>query len=317
VSDQPGIQTPPSDTPAALLGPAWDLLDALPQAVAPPSMTSTTVEMVAARVRPRAAGAGRWRDWLAPAAAVATAFIVGVIAGRMTSADPDRMVFEYLPVLEHYDVVREAGSVEFLAAVARRDYPPPRRPPFGRPGDRGPDAPPPYAALDEAAAAFATAGIGEDAGLAAKRRDEFATRPEAERRRLIDAANDLQRLSSSERRDLVRVARAFGGRDGGGPERDELLEAARLWHHWLSTRDPAERRGVIDLGMAERLEWLDRYARPGRGGGFRDGGFRGFPPPGFPPPDGPPPPGSRFNDRPPPDRRRGPPPGAETPPPPR
>ena len=34
-----------------------------------------------------------------------------------------------LPVVQHTDLLREAGSVAFLEEVAKRGYPPPRRPP--------------------------------------------------------------------------------------------------------------------------------------------------------------------------------------------
>ncbi len=309
------LEPPASDTPAGLLGPAWDLLDALPRAAAPASMTATTVEMAAARPRP--AQASWWRNWIAPMAVVAAAFVVGVAAGRGTVTDADQFVFDYLPVLEHYDVVREAGSVEFLMAIAQRNYPPPRRP-FARNGDA---APPGYEALDAAVATFAVEPFGAGAVGEAERRTALSRRGAEERRKLADAAVAFQRLSSMERRDLVQLARALGGRDGAGPDRDELLGAARLWHQWLATRDPADRKAVIELDTAERLEWLDyALARPGSGrsGAFREGGgFRGFLPPG-PPPEGAPPNGPpRFNGRPPFDPRLEPPPPRETPTPPR
>lgn len=303
-----------SDTPADLLGPAWDLLDALPRAAAPASMTATTVEMAAAR--PRSAQASWWRHWIAPVAVVAAAFVVGVAAGRGTVTDADQFVFDYLPVLEHYDVVREAGSVEFLMAIAQRNYPLPRRP-FARNGDA---ALPSYEALDAAVAAFANEPFGAGAVGEAERRTALSRRTAEERRKLADSAVAFQRLSSMERRDCVQVARALGGRDGAGPDRDELLGAARLWHQWLATRDPADRKAVIELDTAERLEWLDyALARPGSGrsGAFREGGgFRGFVPPG-PPPEGPALDGPRVNGRPPFEPRRGPPPPRETPAPPR
>ena len=62
---------PLSDTPATLLGPTWDLLDSLPRATTPPSMTSTTLEMVAAATRPQPRPGSLWQGWLAPAAIVA------------------------------------------------------------------------------------------------------------------------------------------------------------------------------------------------------------------------------------------------------
>ncbi|MEI6240470.1 MAG: hypothetical protein WCR51_08770 [Planctomycetia bacterium] len=311
------LHEPPSDTPAAALGPTWDLLDSLPRAATPPSMTSTTLEMVAAAARTQPRRSAWWRGWLGPVTVVGAAFVAGVVAGRATVTDPEKAVFEYLPVLEHYDVLKEAGSVEFLTEVARRNYPPPRRFAFGRGGEA---VAPAFEALDAAVATFASASFGPDAGSTAERRAELSDRPAEERRQLSDAAVEFQRLSPVDRRDLVRLARVFGGRDGEGPDRDELLEAARLWHQWLANRDPADRKGVIDLGTTERLEWLDHYAlmRPGSGRGpYRDGGgFRGFPPPDGPP-EGPPPGGPRFNGRPPEGPRRGPPPPGETPGPPR
>lgn len=316
----------PADTPATVLGPTWDLLDSLPRSTMPPSMTSTTLELVAAAARPPRHRRSSWRGWLGPLAVVASAFAVGTLAGRATVTDPEKAAFEYLPVLEHYDVLQEAGSVEFLTEVARRNYPPPRRFAFNRSGERGGEVvAPAYAALDAAVATFASASFGPAAGSTAERRTGLGDRPAEERRKLSDAAMEFQRLSPVGRRDLVRLARVFGGRDGAGPDRDELLDAARLWHQWLATRDPADRKGVIDLGTAERLEWLDHYAlvRPSSGrGSFRDGGFRGFPPPGAPP-QGPPPGGPRFNGRGPEsgrsaeESRRGPPPPEETPAPPR
>lgn len=312
------VHEPQADTPAAALGPTWDLLDSLPRSAAPPSMTSTTLEMVAAAGRPRQRRRSWWRGWLGPLAVVASAFVVGTLAGRATVTDPEKAVFEYLPVLDHYDVLKEAGSVEFLTALARRNYPPPRRFTFGRGGEA---ATPVHTALDAAVATFASTPFGPTAGSTAERRTELSDRSAEERRKLADAAVEFQRLSPVGRRDLVRLARVFGGHDGEGPDRDELLDAARLWHQWLATRDPADRKGVIDLDTAERLEWLDHYAlvRPGSGRGpNRDGGFRGFPPPEGPPPGGP-----RFNGRSPEsgrpaeESRRGPPPPGETPAPPR
>lgn len=265
----------PPDTPAALLGPAWDLLDSLPPAAAPPCITSTTLEMVAAATRPRLQKRSRWRGWLAPVALVAAAFTVGMVAGRGTVTDPERAALDYLPVLDHYAVLREAGSVEFLTQVARRDYPPPRWLAFGRGGERAGDgALPTYEALDAAIAVFASTPFGPDDAASAARRADISERSGEERRELSDAAMEFQRLSPAGRRDLVRLARALGGRDGTGPDRDELLAAARLWHQWLATRDPADRKGVIELDTTERLEWLDHYAlmRPGSGRGPRFNG---------------------------------------------
>ena len=45
------------------------------------------------------------------------------------------------------------------------------------------------------------------------------------------------------------------------PQREDLRNAARLWHQWIASRDPADRRDIIELNTQQRLEWLDRYAQ--------------------------------------------------------
>jgi len=308
------------ETPAGDLGAAWDILDVLPRSSSPPSMTSTTIEMVAASAAAGAVGKPRAtvRDWLLPAATVIAGFVIGLIMGRATVEDPDWMLLDNLPLLRHFDVLREAGSVGFLEDIARRNIPEPRRFQGGRPEDRGPDAArdeqprtAAYPALDQAIAALRDGPFGSqlDAQEQAARRNEIAEMSAEDRRLLVGNGFEFQRLTPIERRDIMKLARVFAGRDGTGPDRDELLASARLWHQWVATRDPVERNAVIDLDREERLEWLDHYVqvRPGQ---WRPGQFRGLPP-GPEGPEGPRPPGRPPRDR---DPRRGPPPHDGPPP---
>lgn len=86
------------DTPAAALGAAWNLLDALPRSSSTPSMTSTTLEMVAASAAAvHAPGSQRpvsfWRSimhWALPAAAVIGGLFLGFLLGRATLPPPER-----------------------------------------------------------------------------------------------------------------------------------------------------------------------------------------------------------------------------------
>ena len=94
----PGADSHP-DTPAAALGAAWNLLDVLPRSSSTPSMTSTTLEMVAASAAAPAAPPGSprlvafWRSimhWALPAAAVIGGLFLGFILGRATLPPPER-----------------------------------------------------------------------------------------------------------------------------------------------------------------------------------------------------------------------------------
>jgi len=312
---------PPSsaaETPASDLGAAWEMLDVLPRSASPPSMTSTTIEMVAASAAAPGKPSATSRGWLLPAATVIGGFCIGLIAGRATVEDPDWMLLDNLPLLQHLDVLREAGSVGFLEDIARRNIPEPRRFQGGRPEDRVPDAArdeqprtAAYPALDQAIAALRDGPFGSqlDAQEQAARRNEIAEMSAEDRRLLVGNGFEFQRFTPIERRDIMKLARVFAGRDGTGPDRDELLASARLWHQWVATRDPVERKAVIDLDREERLEWLDHYVqvRPGQG---RPSQFRGLPP-GPEGPEGPRPPGRPPRDR---DPRRGPPPHDGPPP---
>ena len=288
-----------SRVPSDALGGVWDLLDALPRSVAPPSLTSTTLEMaaVAAGGRPLArishsrkrAPVAPWK-WGVAAACVVGAFVGGVVASRSTALDPDQRILENLPLVRHFEVLREAGSIGFLKGVARGNYPPPRRFPFGRPGEPGrpgPEGrgenrpgeragerpapgerrPPPeevvrYRELDDCGAELRSAPFGDVGGeILAARRLEVGALNATVRRSLADSAQAFRDLSPSQRHDIEELARLFAGGQAADLRRQELLDAARLWHQWVESRDPADRQAVIQLNAADRLEWLDRYAR--------------------------------------------------------
>jgi hypothetical protein len=293
------------------------LLDGLAPAAAPSSLASTTIEMAAVSAsgrsvpRTKPSRRTRVRSWWGPVGCVLGALGIGLVIGRATTTDPDERILEYLPVVEHLGVLQEAGSVAFLKSVAERDYPPPRRFPFGRPpeerpadGEARPDSP--QAAADEeddwpqfneTLEALQEGPFGPEtpASEIDARRERVADIDAESRRRLSDAAKTFQELPLAERHDLIELARALGEGDPEG-ELGTLVDAARSWHRWLGWRDPADRHAVVALESHERLEWLDRYARfnarsrfppgpPGRGdsappsgrgwpGGFGFGGDR-------------------------------------------
>ena len=160
MNDRSSPALPPSDTPAEALGDAWKLLDVLPRSSAPPSLTSTTLEMVAASAdaaaRPRgipspAAIQTSFIHWLLPAAAVIGSLILGIVLGRWTApvqqrpAGLDRLErLEQLDRLERLERMdRQEQRREWLERRDRR-RPFNAAPPFpGPPPDHDPRRLPP------------------------------------------------------------------------------------------------------------------------------------------------------------------------------
>jgi len=247
--------------PATDLGEVWDLLDCLPTVPARIDLAATTVDLVAAKVaggaRPGADKGGFGRRWGVPLLAIAAALATGMVAGRMTAPDPDRQVLEQLPIVENFDLLREAGSTAFLEALAKRmaagQGPPPRWLRFGRDPEALRQEAREFDEAIERLAAAEIAGNGEEAVIAARRERILAMTAE-ERGRLERAVESIDELSRSERRDLVSVARVLAD-----PGYERLRDAARLWHVIVAATPPPMRRGTIEMTLDDRLEWLARF----------------------------------------------------------
>jgi hypothetical protein len=212
------------------------------------------------------------RQWLPAVAFVLASLVTGIALGRATVPNPELAILASLPVVQHLDLLREAGSVAFLEAVAKRGYPPPRRPP---PTQSKADVREDAEEFDAAIAALRAAGaVATDRKTLAVRRDKVLQMPDAERRQLERSAGNFQRLPGADRSDLVALGRALAD-----PSREQLLKAARIWHLWVQLRDPADRRDVIELSGEDRLEWLDRWTRIDSRQESRESGRDGMRPP--------------------------------------
>jgi hypothetical protein len=235
------------------------------------------------------------RQWLPGVAIVLASLLAGIAVGRATAPIPEWTILASLPVVQHLDLLREAGSVGFLEAVSKGGYPPPRRPP---PAQSKADVREDAEAFDAAIAALRTAGdVTTSRETLVARREQVLQMSDTARRQLERSAGTFQRLSGADRSDLVAVGRALAD-----PSREQLLKAARIWHLWVQLRDPADRRDVIDLSAEDRLEWLDRWTRidsrhdsrdPMRPYFEREWENRRRPPPEFRRDDQPRPPGPR------------------------
>ncbi|MFM8577420.1 MAG: hypothetical protein ACKOCN_01235 [Planctomycetaceae bacterium] len=130
VSERPGERVPAED--AESLTRAWNLLDVLPRHRSQPNLTSTTLEMVAVSAdegQPgsRSRGIGSFSRITAAALAILVSIAAGYSTGLATRGDSEETILAMVPVAMHLDVLREAGSVQFLEAFAARELPRMRR----------------------------------------------------------------------------------------------------------------------------------------------------------------------------------------------
>jgi hypothetical protein len=255
--------------PAEVMGDVWPLLDELPRAVASSRLTATTVEMAAVTARPAELERDRLQAWLGPLAVVAAALALGILAGRITAPAAARSLVD-LPLVQHLDLLQEAGSEAFLEQLAARRAELPGRgaPRFG--GEIARRAAEPFAARIESLEA---ALVADRDRTSAERRAWVAALPLDERSELEQSAAAYARLSPTQRELLAGVAAALVD-----PARPELREAAQAWHAWLSAVRPTERPDIIAYGTDNRLAWIDWYLqrfdprrRPGGPGSFRPG----------------------------------------------
>lgn len=286
---------PDDDSPEDVLGDVWDALDVLPAARSTPSLASSTIEMAAVSVAGReqvsrfsthAAADVRLR-WIVASLIVAASLAAGLLTGSSGSGRRLPRPPEVGVVIKHLEALQEAGSVAFLEAFAKGDYPLL----FGRDGRRGrpdgsgdgtdgnadrsePSEPRfvPAPELDAALSDFRLAFVhGEFVVPSPLDRQEADGNPsDALREDVLQF--EVNRLTFNDMPPSQRDVYVALAEELAKPQRSDLVDAARLWHGWVAFVDPVERAGLVELPMSERLEWLDRRMRqrwrfmPGRSG---------------------------------------------------
>ena len=279
MSTRPNQSHDDAAAPADALGGVWELLDELPPTTASRTLAATTVELVAAGT---AAGSrDGWRCWVerwftswrGPALIVGVALMAGIVAGRLTQPGLDGRLLDDLPLVQHLDLLREAGSEKFLESVAARDPGVPPRLVIRA----GPEAAARAAATWRTELDSLAVALSHDRDPPAERlqarRDQLAALSLEDKVELERAARDFGRLSPNQRQAVAAVARALVD-----PTRPQLREAAVVWHQWLAAVRPEDRAEIIGAGTDKRLEWIDWYARRPEGFGRPGMGPRPGPP---------------------------------------
>ena len=245
---------------------AWNMLDLLPHASVPVTMTATTIEMLALRVQDEGLAHRREHPkqvtnrWLFSGGIVFGAIVLGLVLGTRMAPDPDAAVWKILPLATHIEVLNEAGSVEFLQGILERSI---ERPRVDRIRTMGNDQ---YATrmrdtiddlrLHASSGSKSLAPVPVPVPSTQTTRQKVELMSSIERQDLAAAVRVFERKSGSERAELLELAGALLG-----PSGNQLATAATVWHSWLMSRDPVERSILEELDTEERLEWLDRYAR--------------------------------------------------------
>jgi hypothetical protein len=252
------IDTQPADD----LADVWDALDTLPHATPAVDLTTTTVELVAARatneVGARTAPPSRWTDRAIPLAIILGSLVLGIVGGWYSRPDPDQRILERLPVIEHLSLLQEAGSVEFLEALAEQMKEGKGSAPRWMRLLRNPDEL--RAEAHEFAAAVQSLRnelLGDESSRVSfpRRRAYVESLSASDITALQRSAETFEELSAVDRRDLERVAAALAD-----PARGSLRDAAKLWHVIVAANSPLLRRSIVAMPSAERIEWLARTA---------------------------------------------------------
>ncbi len=107
---------------------AWDMLAMLPRTEANPSLTKSTVEMLAleseAQFHRQADRRVQRRRimWGVAAAMLFTASLLGTILAGAIWPDPDAPLLRDLPVVQQSERYREADNIEFLRLLRERGF---------------------------------------------------------------------------------------------------------------------------------------------------------------------------------------------------
>ncbi|MDZ4818979.1 MAG: hypothetical protein SGJ20_08410 [Planctomycetota bacterium] len=108
------------------LSKSWDLLDQLPRIAVDETFTRTTMAVVTTSVanelmqQQAAVPSSRRRRWIAVAASVVLAGLLGFVVSLLILPNPNEPLLVDLPVIQNLDQYRDSDSVEFLQLLKQK-----------------------------------------------------------------------------------------------------------------------------------------------------------------------------------------------------
>jgi hypothetical protein len=211
---------------------AWDLLDKLPRATVDDSFAKTTMELVAvaaeqeARTQALEIPRRRRRGAFLGVTCVAAAALAGLLFGLRPWSNANWQLLRDLPVLEDFDLYRQADSLEFIRQLQTSKF-----------FDDEAGTTPPLVFNDIAA-----------------KRDHIAQLSINERQELLRNQERFNELTTAEQQRL----RTLHEELVADPASATLYGVLERYHEWLKTLSPEQRAELADLSAAPRI---DRIAK--------------------------------------------------------
>ena len=227
----------------------WDLLDELPRATVDDSFTRTTVEMVAIQAGDAVSQAqrtNRRRQHLAWVLVVLSATAAGVVGFAYTAqklAEPNDQIVEDLPIIEHLDAYKNAGSVEFLRRLDEHNL---FHEDDGNASSRRANIGILSAALWSVAFASAPA-VGSADETMDQRRARLEKMSSLEKDELLRNHKRLEQLKLEQQKQLRDLEQQLAN----DPQGDRLRKVMLQYHEWLRALPSAERADLLSLKSDE------------------------------------------------------------------
>ncbi len=223
----------------------WNALDVLPRATVDDAFTQTTIEMVAVEAAQEvnqqtlmmpARKRSRTMRWVAVAIA---ATIAGLVLSRVVVPNPNRSLYNNLPLIAEFDAYNQRLDVDFLRQLRAT-----------LPDEFGDSIDESVAVRAERLAALTSAGYNERAKF-------VAALPTDEQYELAAEASRFEATPPPRRAELERLHNEISSSD----DSLQLWEAMLVYSNMTSRLAAADQASLRSLETPERLKSLEQFAK--------------------------------------------------------